>query len=74
MSRKGKVTCYTTKSNTIPVKPKDPTKVRHEQPNIDEPEENDQKITSRECFEILKDEMRNYLKEMKEKTNKKNGR
>ena len=71
MSRKDKITCYTTKNNTIPVKSKDPTKARSEQINMFEPEENDQKITSRECFEILKNETRNYLKEMEDKTNKK---
>ena len=70
MSRKGKITCYTTKSNTIPVKPKDPTKARSEQPNMDEPEENDLKSNLKRMFEILKNEMRNHLKGMEEKTNK----
>ena len=71
MSRKGKITCYTTKSNTIPVKPKDPTTARPEQPNMDEQEENDRKNNFKTMFEILKDEMRNFLKEIEEKTNKK---
>ena len=71
MSRKGKNTYNTTKSNTTPVKPKDPTTARPEQPNMDEPEENDLKNNFKRMFEILKDEMRNSLKEMEKKTNKK---
>ena len=71
MSRKGRNTHNTTKSNTIPVKPKDPTTARLEQPNIDEAEENDLKNNFKRKFETLKDEMRNSLKEMEEKTNKK---
>ena len=51
MSRKGQ---NTTKNNTTPVKPKDPTTPRLEQPNIDKAEENDLKITSRECWKLLK--------------------
>ena len=71
MSRKGKNTHNTTKSNTTPVKPKEATIARLEQPNIDEAEENDLKNNFRRMFEILKEEMRNSLKEMEEKTNKK---
>ena len=71
MNRKGKITCYTTKSNTIPVKPKDPTKARPEQPNMDEPEENDLKNSFKRRFDILKDEMRNSLQEIEDKSNKK---
>ena len=37
-SRKGKNTHNTTKSNTTPIKPKDPTTERLEQSNIDEAE------------------------------------
>ena len=54
-----------------PVKTKDPTTARLEQSNIDEAEENDLKNNFRRIFETLKEEMRNSLKEMKEKTNKK---
>ena len=54
MSRKSKIICYTIKSNTIPVKPKDPIKARPEQLNMDKPEDNDLKITSKECFKFLK--------------------
>ena len=71
MTRKGKNTCNTTKSNTTPVKPKDPTTARLEQPNIDESEENELKSNFRRMFETLKEEMRISLKEMEEKTNKK---
>ena len=49
------------KSNTIPVKPKDPTTARPEQPNMDEPEENDLKTNLKRMFETLKKKMRNYL-------------
>ena len=71
MNRKGKITCYTTKSNTIPVKPKNPKTARPEQQNMNEPEENDLKNNFRRMFEALKEEIKNSLKEMKEKTNKK---
>ena len=54
-----------------PVKPKDPTTARHEKPNIDEAEENYLKNNFRRMFRTLKEEMRNSLKEMEEKTNKK---
>ena len=54
-----------------PVKFRDPTTARLEQPNIDEVEENDLKNNFRRMFETLKEEMRNSLKEMEEKTNKK---
>ena len=64
MNRKGKNTCNTTKSNTTPVQPKDPTTARLEQPNMDEPEENDLKNNLKRMFEILKGEMRNSLKEV----------
>ena len=74
MSRKGKNTCYTTKSSTTPVKPKDTTTVRPEQPNMNEAEENDLKNDFKRMFETLKEKMRNFLNEMKEKTNKKFGR
>ena len=37
---------------------------------MDEPEENDLKNNLKRMFEILKDEMRNYLKEMEEKQTK----
>ena len=69
MSRKGKITCYTTKSNTTPVKPKDPTTARPEQPNMDEPEENDLKNNFKKMFESLKEEMRNSLKIWKTSAN-----
>ena len=72
MSRQGKNTCNTTKSNTTPVKPKDPTTARLEQPN--EAEENDLKNNFKRMFETPKEEMRNSLKEMEEKTNKKTGK
>ena len=68
MNRKGKITCYTTKNNTTPVKPKDPTTARPEQPNIDEAEENDLKSNCKRMFETPKEETRNSLKEMEEKT------
>ena len=67
MGRQGKNTFNTTKNNMTPVKTSDPTTTRLEQPNIDEAEENDLKIISGEC---LKEEMRNSLKEIEEKTNK----
>ena len=54
MSRKGKITCYATKSNKIPVKPKDPTKAIPEQPNMDEPEENDLKNNLKRMLDVLK--------------------
>ena len=38
---------------------------------MDEPEENDLKNNVRRMFETLKEEMRNFLKEIEEKTNKK---
>ena len=53
MSRKGKNTCNTTKSKTTPVKSKNSTAARPEQPNIDEAEEIDLKRTSRECLKFL---------------------
>ena len=71
MSRQGKNTCNTTKSNTTPIKCRDPTTARLEQPIIDQAVENDLKNNFRRLFETLKEEMRNYLKEMEEKTNKK---
>ena len=57
-----------------PVKPKDPTTARLEQSNIDEAEENDLKNNVKRLFETLKEEMRNSLKEMEEKTKQKIGR
>ena len=71
MSRKGKNTCNTAKSKTTPVKPKDPTSVKLEQPNVDEGDENDLKSNFRRMFETFKEEMSNFLKEMEEKTKKK---
>ena len=59
MSRQGKNTCNTTKSNTTPVKSRDPTTASLEQPNIDEAEENDLKNNFRRMFEAFKEEMRN---------------
>ena len=56
MSRKGKNTCSTIKSNTTPVKPKNPTTTKHKQPNIDEAEEIDLKSNFRRMFEALKEE------------------
>ena len=69
MSRQGKNTCNTTKNNTTPIKPKDPTTARLEQPNMDEGDETDLQNNFRRMFETLKKEMRNSLKEMEEKTN-----
>ena len=54
-----------------PVKSRDPTTARLEQPSIDEAEANGLKNNFRRRFEILEKEMRNYFKEMEEKTNKK---
>ena len=54
-----------------PVKTSGLTTARLEQPNIDEIEENDLKYIFRRMFETLIEEMRNSLKEMEEKTNKK---
>ena len=62
MSRRGKNTHNSTKNNTTPVKSRDPTTVRLEQPNIDETEENDLKNNFRRMFETLKEEMKNFLK------------
>ena len=74
MSRKGKNTYNTTKRNTTPVKPKDPTTARFEQPNIDEAEENGLQNNFRRMFEALEKDIKTTLKEMKEKSNKKTGR
>ena len=68
MGRQGKNTHNITKSNTTPVKSRDPTTERVEQLNIDGAEENGLKNNFRE---YLKEEMRDSLKEMVEKTNKK---
>ena len=52
------------------VKSRDLITARLEQPNIDEAEENYLKNNFRRMFETFKEEMRNFLKEMEEKTNK----
>ena len=54
-----------------PVKSSDPKTARHEQPHIDEAEENYLKDNFRRMFETLKVEMKKSLKEMEENTNKK---
>ena len=55
MSRKSKITRYTTKRSTKPVKPKDPATARLEHPNINEPAENDLKRNTRKCLKFLND-------------------
>ena len=60
MSRQGKNTYNTTKSNTTPVKTSGPTTAILEQPNIDEAEENDLKINFRRMFEVLKEKMKKF--------------
>ena len=69
MSRQDKNTCNITQSSTTAVKRKDPRTTRLEQSNIDEAEENDLKSNFKRMVETLKEEMRNSLKEMEEKTN-----
>ena len=54
-----------------PKKTSDSTTAKHEQLNIDEAEENDLQNNFGRMFEALKEEMKNFLKEMEEKTNKK---
>ena len=71
MGTQGKITCNTIKSSTTQEKSRDPTTARLEHPNTDEAKENDLKNNFRRMFEALKEEMRNSVIEMEEKTNKK---
>ena len=67
MGRQGKNTLNNTKNNTTPIKTSDPTIARLKPPNIDEAEESDLKNNFRRMFEALKEEMKNSLKEWRER-------
>ena len=57
--------------STAPPETSDSTVARPKHPNTDEAEENDIKNNFMKMIETLKEEMKNSLKEMEEKTNKK---
>ena len=58
-------------SNIAIPEPNGPTTGRHEHPNPQKAEENDFKYNFMKMIQSLREEMKNSLKEMEEKTNKK---
>ena len=57
-------------SNTAPPEVSGSTTARSQHPNADGAEENDRKNNLMKMIEALKEEMKNFLKEIEEKTNK----
>ena len=69
--QQGKNTLNNSKSNRATPETSGSIARRHEYPNTDETKENDTEKNFMKMIEVLKEEMKNYLTEMEEKTNKK---